>query len=147
MSFYFIAPMLGYSIGSLLANRLVRRLGVDRLLLHGLWITLAGAGAFFLVTVTGQLSVAAVLASMLLFTIGGGICSPMALSGAMAVLPGATGAAAGLYGFMQMAYGALCTWAVGLYGANPALAAGGIMLASLVISLAACLLGNRRTAL
>jgi DHA1 family bicyclomycin/chloramphenicol resistance-like MFS transporter len=65
----------------------------------------------------------------------------------MAVLPGATGAAAGLYGFMQMAYGALCTWAVGLYGANPALAAGTIMLVSLVVSLGACLLGNRRKAL
>jgi DHA1 family bicyclomycin/chloramphenicol resistance-like MFS transporter len=146
MSFYFIAPMLGYSIGSLLANRLVKRMGVDRLLLLGLWITLAGAAAFFLVTVAGQLSVVAVLASMLLFTIGGGICSPMALSGAMAVLPGATGAAAGLYGFVQMAYGALCTWAVGLYGANPAPSAGSIMLVSLLVSLAAWLLGNRREA-
>lgn len=144
MSFFFIAPMLGYSIGSLLANRLVRRLGVDRLLLHGLWVTLAGAGAFFAITVAGQLSVAAVLASMLLFTIGGGICSPMALSGAMAVLPGATGAAAGLYGFLQMAYGALCTWAVGLYGPDPALATGAILLASLVISLAAWLPATHR---
>jgi DHA1 family bicyclomycin/chloramphenicol resistance-like MFS transporter len=138
--------MLGYSVGSLLANRLVKRMGVDRLLLLGLWITLAGAAAFFLVTVAGQLSVVAVLASMLLFTIGGGICSPMALSGAMAVLPGATGAAAGLYGFVQMIYGAFCTWAVGLYVGNPALSAGTIMLASLLVSLGAWLLGNRREA-
>jgi DHA1 family bicyclomycin/chloramphenicol resistance-like MFS transporter len=146
MSFYFIAPMLGYSVGSLLANRLVRRMGVDGLLQLGLWITVAGAATFFAVVVAGQLSVVAVLASMLVFTIGGGICSPMALSGAMGVLPGVTGAAAGLYGFAQMAYGAFCTWAVGLYGANPALSAGTIMLASLLVSLAAWLLGNRRQA-
>ena len=134
IGFYFMPPMLGYSLGSLLANRLVGRLGLDRLLHIGFSIATLGAALFFLVVATGHLSVVAVMASMLLFTAGGGIASPLALSGAIGVLPGAIGAASGLYGFCQMGFGAFCTFAVGLFGANPAITAASVMLAAALVS-------------
>jgi len=57
---------------------------------------------------------------MFFFTLGAGIASPMALTEAVSVNPRVTGSAAGLYGFTQMAVGALCTALAGI-GANPAL--------------------------
>ena len=57
---------------------------------------------------------------MFFFTLGAGIASPMALTEAVSVNPRVVGSASGLYGFMQMAVGALCTALAGI-GGNPAL--------------------------
>ena len=43
------------------------------------------------------------------------------------------GVASGLYGFMQMANGALCTLAVGFFPANPALSAARVLLAGILL--------------
>ena len=53
------------------------------------------------------------------------------------------GAASGLYGFMQMAKGALCTLAVGLILANSALAATSVLIAGLVLGQLFFLLATR----
>jgi MFS transporter, DHA1 family, multidrug resistance protein len=53
------------------------------------------------------------------------------------------GAASGLYGFMQMANGALCTLAVGVIPANPALAAASVLLAGLLLGQLFFLLATR----
>jgi hypothetical protein len=50
---------------------------------------------------------------MILFSIGVGAASPVAITRAISIDPQMIGAASGLYGFMQMANGALCTLAVG----------------------------------
>jgi DHA1 family bicyclomycin/chloramphenicol resistance-like MFS transporter len=57
---------------------------------------------------------------MFFFTLGAGIASPMALTEAVSVNPHVIGSASGLYGFVQMAVGALCTALAGI-GGNPAL--------------------------
>ena len=54
---------------------------------------------------------------------GAGIASPATLTQAISVNPHAIGSASGLYGFAQMAVGALCTAIAGL-GNDPALSAG-----------------------
>lgn len=54
-------------------------------------------------------------------TLGAGMSSPAALSRGLSAVPWLTGSAAGLYGFGQMAMGALGTKLVG-YGDNPAVA-------------------------
>jgi DHA1 family bicyclomycin/chloramphenicol resistance-like MFS transporter len=41
--------------------------------------------------------------------VGAGMASPFALAGSVSVNPQAIGAASGLYGFIQMGYGMLCT--------------------------------------
>lgn len=135
VGFYFVLPMLGYSVGSLIANRLVGRLGVDRLLSFGFALAGLGATLFFAIVVSGHLSVIAVMGAMLIFTAGGGTASPLALSGAISALPGAIGAASGLYGFLQMGFGAVCTLAISLFPRDPALTAAVVMLAASITSL------------
>ncbi len=55
------------------------------------------------------LSVATVVAPVCLFMVGAGMASPFALAGSVSVNPQAIGAASGMYGFVQMGYGMLCT--------------------------------------
>ena len=76
---------------------------------------------------------ATVLGPMILFSRGVGAASPVAITAAISTEPQMIGAASGLYGFMQMANGALCTLAVGLIPANPALAAASVLIAGLVL--------------
>jgi DHA1 family bicyclomycin/chloramphenicol resistance-like MFS transporter len=68
---------------------------------------------------------------MFFFTLGAGLAAPLALSEAISVNPRVTGSASGLYGFTQMAIGALCAALAGL-GPSPALTTA-IVLASAAI--------------
>jgi DHA1 family bicyclomycin/chloramphenicol resistance-like MFS transporter len=69
---------------------------------------------------------------MSLFALGAGITSPVATSRAISVDPQRIGAAAGLYGCLQMGFGALCTLLAGLWHDGSALPVGVILLASAV---------------
>ena len=106
---YYLVLMGGVAAGSFLANRLSRRVKMQT----GLWIanllTIAGAALFMLADVTDRLSVVAVVGSVTVFMIGAGMASPFALAGSVSVNPHAIGAASGMYGFVQMGYGMLCT--------------------------------------
>ena len=62
----------------------------------------------------------------------------MAITSAISTDPQMIGAASGLYGFMQMANGALCTLAVGFFPANPALSAASVLLAGLLGRASSC---------
>jgi DHA1 family bicyclomycin/chloramphenicol resistance-like MFS transporter len=73
---------------------------------------------------------------MFLFTLGTGITSPAALTKAISVNPHLTGSASGLYGFAQMAVGAVCTSLVAL-GQDPARAATTVLLVAALTAHAA----------
>jgi DHA1 family bicyclomycin/chloramphenicol resistance-like MFS transporter len=66
---------------------------------------------------------------MFFFALGAGIASPAALGQAISVNPAVIGSASGLYGFSQMAVGAVCTAITG-FGSNPALAAAIVLAAA-----------------
>ena len=68
-----------------------------------------GAALFALADATDCLSVVTVVAPVCLFMVGAGMASPFALAGSVSVNPQAIGAASGMYGFIQMGYGMLCT--------------------------------------
>jgi DHA1 family bicyclomycin/chloramphenicol resistance-like MFS transporter len=70
----------------------------------------------------GMANVPLIVATMFVFTVGVGVAAPAALTQAVSVNPLVIGSASGLYGFAQMAIGALCTALAGI-GGNPALAA------------------------
>ena len=70
---------------------------------------------------------------MILFSIGVGATGPVAITSAISTDPEMIGAASGLYGFMQMANGALCTLAVGFFPASPALSAASVLLAGILL--------------
>ena len=100
---------------------------------------------------SGCMAVAASIALGLELTVGGGpvgyllcvaaflcsigVCSPFAISGSVNVDPAAVGAAAGLYGSLQMAVGALLVVALGLIPAPPILASDAVMLGASLVGL------------
>ena len=127
---YYLAILVGIPIGSFAASRLARRARLSRLLRVTNGHAVFAAAVLFAVTVTGHLSVAGILAPMLLYTIGVGATSPIALASAIGTQPHSVGAASGLYGFTQMAFGALCTFAVGLWAGEQAVTAAAILLVS-----------------
>ncbi len=143
---YYLVVMAGVPVGSFSASRLASRVRLTMLLRMTSAIALSGAALFFFVAATGNVAVATVLGPMILFSIGVGAASPVAITAAISTDPQMIGAASGLYGFTQMANGALCTLAVGLIPANPALAAASVLLTGLLIGQCSFLLATRPAA-
>jgi DHA1 family bicyclomycin/chloramphenicol resistance-like MFS transporter len=113
---YYLLLMAGVAAGSLTANRIAGRIRTALALRVANSIAILGAAAFMAADLSGMLTVATVIAPVVVFMVGAGMASPFALSGAVSVNPHAIGAASGLYGFTQMAYGSVFTVAVVLLG-------------------------------
>jgi DHA1 family bicyclomycin/chloramphenicol resistance-like MFS transporter len=107
-------------------------------------IAIAGAALFMAADLAGVLSVATVIAPVVLFMVGAGMASPFALSGAVSINPHAIGAASGLYGFTQMAYGAICTVIVETWHPGSVLTVAVVLLGSAVAGQIALSLAVRR---
>lgn len=127
---YYLVVMAGVPVGSFTASRLARRVRLALLLRVSSLVTVAGSAMFFALTVAGHLSVGGIIAAMLVYALGVGVASPMALAGAIGTHPQMIGAASGLYGFAQMSFGALCTVAVGIWSGHPALTASAVLFAA-----------------
>ncbi|MBN9559256.1 MAG: multidrug effflux MFS transporter [Alphaproteobacteria bacterium] len=130
---YYLVVMVGVPIGSFAASRLVRRVRLGLLLQVTSAIAVVGAALFFAVAISGHLSVATILGAMIVYSVGVGAASPMALASALSTQPTMIGAASGLYGFVQMGFGALCTVAVSIWPNHPALTASTVLIASTVL--------------
>jgi MFS transporter, DHA1 family, multidrug resistance protein len=141
---YYLLLMAGVAAGSLLANRVAGRIRTQVALRLANSFAIAGAALFMLADLTGFLSVATVIAPVVLFMIGAGMASPFALAGAVSVNPHAIGAASGLYGFTQMAYGALCTVIVETWRPGSVLTVAVVLLGSAILGQAALSLAVRR---
>ncbi len=109
---YYLFLMVGVAGGSLGANRLAGRLPLHTALRIANVLGIFGAALFALADAVDVLSVLTVVAPVSLFMVGAGMASPFALAGSVSVNPQAIGAASGMYGFIQMSYGMLCTVAV-----------------------------------
>lgn len=120
LGFYLAMMMAGFSLGNALTGRLMRSLSGEQVLFGANLASLGSAGVLLALVATGHLSVVAVVGLLFLFTIGAGAASPVSMVKAISVAPRLTGSAAGLYGFGQMAVGAVCTALVSL-GRDPAL--------------------------
>jgi DHA1 family bicyclomycin/chloramphenicol resistance-like MFS transporter len=140
---YYLVVLAGVPIGSFGSSRLARRVPSVLLLRATSAIALTGAALFFAVAAIGNLTVVTVLGPMILFSVGVGAASPVAVTAAISTDPQLIGAASGLYGFMQMANGALCTLMVGLIPADPAFAAATVLLAGLLLGQSFFLLATR----
>jgi len=105
----YVFLMGGVALGSVWASRMARRISLMAALRLANLLGIAGAALFALADAMDVLTVATVMMPMTLFMIGVGMASPFALAGAVSVNPSAIGAASGLYGFIQMGYGMLCT--------------------------------------
>jgi len=124
--------IVGVWLGSILASRLITRIAMRRLMVGANIASILAAFVLLGGVLLGHLTVALAVGSMFVFTVGVGIASPMALTQAISVNPHAIGSASGLYGFTQMAVGALCATLAGI-GNNPALAAAIVLVAAGVV--------------
>jgi DHA1 family bicyclomycin/chloramphenicol resistance-like MFS transporter len=134
---YYMLLMLGVATGGLLANRLAGRLPLSTVLRLANFIGVVSASVFMAATLTERLSVLSVIGSITAFLIGAGLASPFAITGAVSVNPKAIGAASGLYGFVQMSYGALCTVAVETWRPGSVLTVAWVLLGSALVGQAA----------
>ena len=130
---YIAGLITGIWIGSLLTSRLISRMPAKRLLIGSNLLSIAGAFVFLAAVLTHTLSVPLVMGAMFVFTLGVGIAAPVALAQAVSVNPHVIGSASGLYGFAQMAVGALCTTLAGI-GGRPALATAIVLMGAGIIA-------------
>ena len=130
---YYLLLMAGVAAGSFLANRVAGRIRTQVALRLANSFAIAGAALFMLADLAGMLSVATVIAPVALFMVGAGMASPFALAGAVSVNSHAIGAASGLYGFTQMAYGAFCTVIVETWNPGSVLTVAVVLLVSAVM--------------
>lgn len=116
------STIVGAGLGTFLTRKLAGRWPAERFLYIGSGLGLGLATLFLCIQALGWLSAPLLLTLMVVMTFGAGMASPAALSRALgATTPALAGTAAGLYGFAQMAMGAVGTMLVG-FGEVPALA-------------------------
>ena len=144
VGFYSGLIVLGLALGNLFTGRLSRRISAEVLLRVGTILSLASAITLLVVVLFHRLDLVSTLGIMLVFTCGAGMASPAALAQAISVDPNRIGSAAGLYGFGQMAVGALCT-TLSATGSDPALSAASVLVGATVLSQVALTFGLRRS--
>lgn len=134
---YYLLLMLGVAAGSFGANRIAGRVQLRTALRIANGLGILGASLFALADASGVLSVATVVAPVTLFMVGAGMASPFALAGSVSVNPHAIGAASGMYGFVQMDYGMLCTVVVEMWHPGAVYPVASVLLGSALLGQAA----------
>jgi DHA1 family bicyclomycin/chloramphenicol resistance-like MFS transporter len=125
--------IVGTSLGNMLASRLIGRLSIERLLMLGNAVSLAAAVVLLTAFLAFQPGVATIVALMVAYCLGAGLCSPAVSTLSISVDPRLIGSAAGLYGFMQMTVGAACTTLAGL-GHDPAISATTVLVGAALLA-------------
>ena len=110
---WFFCVSAGYMLGNFISGRFTQRLGIDRMMMAGNIVTLAGGLMCLAAALGGWLSPATLFVPMAFAALGNGLTIPNATAGAISVDPRLTGAAAGWAGFTQMAFGAAASQLVG----------------------------------
>lgn len=110
---WFVIISAGYMLGNFLSGRYTKAVGIDRMIMAGCGITLAGGLLCFAAAITGLLTPATLFVPMSLAALGNGLTIPNGTAGAISVDARLTGAAAGWSGFSQMACGAAASQLVG----------------------------------
>lgn len=119
---YLAVLIAGGTLGAATTSRLAGRIAIPRLLERANGLSAVASLVFLGAALWGQLNVAWVMGPLFIVMFGSGMSGPAAVTQAISVNSRVIGSAAGLYGFTQMAIGALCTALVGL-GRDPALSA------------------------
>jgi DHA1 family bicyclomycin/chloramphenicol resistance-like MFS transporter len=105
--FAFGATVVGYIGGTVIAQRIVARRGIEGTI--GLGVGLLALGGLLMLAAVpfGRGHIAEVLAPMTIYTLGVGLAFPQAQAGAMTLNPERAGAASSLLGLAQMSFAAV----------------------------------------
>lgn len=147
LGFYFGAPAVGYFFGNFIAARISERVGMDRMILWGNLISVAGIAASVIVTALGLDSAESFFGLIVFLGLGNGLTNPNATAGLMSIRPRLAGTASGLGSSMMIGGGAALSAFAGFSlsdatGPAPLL---WIMLVSTALSIGAILYVMRRT--
>ena len=132
---YFIVVSLGFMTGNFTAARITPRVGLDRMVVTGSCLVVAGTGLAATLLASGMWTPLALIGPMMLTTFGNGLAIPNAQAGAISVDPALAGTASGLSGFAQMLVAALVSQAVGMLQNGTPYAMLGFMVGCAVLSL------------
>lgn len=132
----FVVGVAGYVSGTLLAQWLVPRAGIERTVSVGVATLAIGGAAMPVLVLTGPGHPAEIVLPMTLYLAGVGLVMPQAMAGALGPFAERAGSASSLAGFVQMLAGALVGVAVGR-------SLGG---SALPLAIAVCLTGLGATA-
>ena len=135
----FAAATLGYGLGTLLAARLVVRIGIDRTIVCGGVALAVGGLAMAAATALGATSPAALAVPMALYLCGLGLAMPQSMAGALMPFPERAGAVSSLLGFLQQATASAVGIVVGQMLGSSALPLAAIIAAMGVLALALAL--------
>jgi MFS transporter, DHA1 family, multidrug resistance protein len=123
--YYASLPPIGFLVGSLVSNRLSRRLGIHALIRIGSLVLVPAGLAMLGLALLQVASPYAVVGPMVVVCCGSGLITPNAIAGGLGVDQRIVGAASGLTSFLQMigAAGATAALSLGASGSPLVLAA------------------------
>lgn len=128
----FGAVMVGNVSGAAIASRLVRRLGIDRMIRIGTAVGLVAGVSMAAMAWLGVRHPAAIVVPMFAFMLVFMWTMPQATAGALTPFPDAAGSATSLMSFVQMAFAAAAAFAVGMtFDGTPRPMTTGIALAAI----------------
>jgi MFS transporter, DHA1 family, multidrug resistance protein len=104
--FSFGLVVLGYISGSLIATRLVGKIGIDQTIGYGCLALATGGSIMLLAFLFGPPSPLTILLPMMIYTMGVGLVMPQSMAGAMSPFPERAGTASSMLGLMQMVFAA-----------------------------------------
>jgi DHA1 family bicyclomycin/chloramphenicol resistance-like MFS transporter len=147
LGLYFGAPAIGYLIGNGLSGRYSVRVGVNRMVLIGALLTVAGMSTLMLLDLAGFSHPFVFFGFMIFIGLGNGILLPNANAGMLSVRPALAGSAAGLGGAFMIGGGAALSVVAGFVlgpdtGARPLI----ILMLLTTIASAVCALWVMRRA-
>lgn len=111
---YFAFTAVGYSAGNFVTGRFSERRGMERMMLDGVYVTLAGPLITILFFSIGIEHPLAFFLPMALVGYGNGLTLPNATTAAISLKPDAAGAASGLLGAIQIGIGAIASVIAGI---------------------------------
>jgi len=111
---WFALCACGYAFGNFLSGRLSERRGVERMIVQGNMICLAGPVISFALFAIGVNEAWALFVPLSLVGIGNGMTLPNVMAAAISLRPEAAGAASGLLGALQIGLGAIGSVIAGL---------------------------------
>ena len=147
LGLYFGSPAIGYLIGNGLSGRYSVRVGVNRMVLIGALLTVAGMSTLMLLDLAGFSHPTIFFGFMIFIGLGNGIILPNANAGMLSVRPALAGSAAGLGGAFMIGGGAALSVIAGFVlgpdtGARPLII---LMLLTTLASVVCALWVMRRT--
>tara|TARA_R110002072_G_scaffold17490_3_gene66408 strand:- start:450 stop:1676 length:1227 start_codon:yes stop_codon:yes gene_type:complete len=111
---YFVIVALGYSVGNFMSGRFASRHGVFRMIMYGNLLGIIAISVMALLFLFFDVGAWLLFGPMFFLSLANGLVLPSAMAGTVSVKPHLAGSASGLAGSIQMLFGAILSYLVGI---------------------------------